>query len=1199
MKILRFIAVTFALFALGARLSADSNLVQAGSMSMSPANPCPGDIVTLSMIICNPTNNGTGGHVVVAIEDKTVYPAFTTTFQGTGAAGNWWVVGAETGSPATATTPDTNWNDIQGGYVTNPPANSCTAVLNFKIQLPTTTTGFTYGHTYRFKVEVADYYANSNGGNFYTPEVDFTTCTPSSSNSVFLKRVDGTANPGEIMLYWLDYDLVNSNNNTISDTLPACLNIIGAAASPYDGSAAVITGQTVNWKVQDANAGSTPLAYVAKGSVFIEVSVTAACGLGTQLINQATYQLNGGPIGTSNSVSQTVGQANVQLIKLQVDNSGNPISSVVSGATVNYVLQYTLSGSGLRCFDSFNQWPLGQNYSGGALPSGWQYEASGPGSWTVKSDSPGDNYLQYQLTSTYMTLLYNCPPAETNGEDFCAGEVEVDVRIDGNSTNGDTGLVLRSNGLATPNTKGYWVILSIDPNPANSNLILQINNNTPTWPGGYNAGVNHPVQGVWYTIKALEQPLGNIHLKFWQRGTPEPNSWQYTYVDGAPFPCVAGDGNVYRPGLAGQSDLMSYDNFRVYNDSSLSGAEIYDTVPSGITFQTASPAANGNQPAVGSTGGLVDWQFTGSNFGAVAGVLYDGSGSFTWTGLANCTGADPILNIASVKAAVPSVNLQSNTTSLNVVCGTPSNTPSITPSRTPTITLTDTSTPTPTFTLTDTLTPSPTTTDTPTPTPTFTQSNTKSSTPTYTDTYTPTPTVTVTTPFSPTPTYTVTLSDTPSDTPSATPTPSPTATQTVTWSPSDTPSDTPTPSPTATQTSTWSPSDTPSATPSATASATVTDTPTPTPTSTQSNTQTDTYTATSTATDTPTKTPSPTPSATRTMTPTITITSTFTHSPTITVTPVPAPNLVVVSIYNSAGELVRTVFNGPALLTSGAIQINDGLILSGNGGLVLNFAGYLIDPKTGQTSSLTWNTDNNGGQQVASGVYEIKVQTTDPFGQVTSVIKQVQVIDSQQQEAVTIYNSAGEVVAKPTLPAGAQLCQLQTLNLVSGTYVPVYDSSTGQPSALFRIQATDSKGVVWNIDWNGLTSGGRPANSGNYVVQLSVSQAGTTTVVATRNFTLMQKGGLADFTGAAVGPDPLLANETLMVSYPPTLGMGVSAQLYNLAGEKVATATDLAQTGMIKFGQLDLAPGIYLVRLVKFSPTMQVCERMLKVAVVH
>jgi flagellar hook assembly protein FlgD len=1179
MRLFRFIVYAALSLGLAARLSADTNLVQAGSLTMSPANPCPGDIVTLSMIVCNPSNNGTSGFVVAAIEDRSTYPAYTTTFQNTGAAGNWWVIGAETGSPATSTAPTTSWNSAQGGYASHPPTNGCTSLINFQVQIPTIAQGAIYGHNYRFKVEIADYYANQNGGNF-AAEVDFSTCTPSSSNSVFLKRVDGTANPGEIMLYWLDYDFINSNNNTLSDTLPACVQIIGQSNNPYDGSAPSVVGQTINWRVEDANAGSSPVPYTAKGSVFIEVSVTAGCALGSQLINQATYQLNGGAVGTSNAVSQTVGQANVQLIKLQVDNSGNAISSVAPGATVNYILQYTLTGSGLRCFDSFNQWPLGQNYSGGALPGNWHYEASGPGSWTVKSDSPGDNYLQYQDVGAYYTLLYDCPPAKTNGEDFCDGEVEVDVRIDGNSSNGDTGMVLRSNGLATPNTKGYWVILSIDPNPANSNLILQINNNTPSWPGGYNAGVNHPVQGVWYTIKALEQPLGTIHMKFWQRGTPEPNGWQYTYADPTPFPCTVGDGNVYRPGLAGQADLMSYDNFRVYNDSSLSGAEIYDTVPSGISFQSASPAANGNQPAVGSSGTLVDWQFTGSNFGAVGGVLYDGSGSFTWTGLATCSGANPILNVASVKASSPAVNLQSNTTSLNVVCGTPSNTPTITPSRTPTATPTSTPTWTPTSTPTSTRTATATYTDTLTPTPTFTQSSTPTVTSTKSDTPTLTPTVTITTPYSPTPTYTATLTFTSSDTPSDTPTPTPSATQTSTWSPSDTPTDTPTATQSATQTSTWSPSYTPTATLTAT----------------QSNTSTDTYTITYTSTATSTRTPTPTPSATRTDTATITITSTYTNSPTITPTPVPAPDHVMIAIYNSAGELVRSLYDGSANLGSGAFQAN-GFIVSGNGGLLISLPGYLITPV--QTSSLVWNTDNNGGQQVASGVYSIKVETTDPFGQVTAVVKQVQVLDGQLQQALTIYNSAGEVVAQPILPAGAQQALLKGLALVSTTYVPVIDASTGQPGSVFRIRVTDTNGTVWNVDWNGLTSGGRPAASGNYVVQLSVSQAGSNSVVATRDFTVVEKGGGPNFDGAVVGPDPVLTNEPMRVSYPVTLGMIVSGELYNLAGEKVATAMDPLQTGIITFRSGHLAPGIYLLRLVKSSDTMLICQRTMKVAVIH
>jgi hypothetical protein len=803
--------------------------------------------------------------------------------------------------------------------------------------------------------------------------------------------------------------------------------------------------------------------------------------------------------------------------------------------------------------------------------------------------------------------------------------VEADVRIDGNSANGDTGLVLRQNGRSTGSgNNAYMVILSVDSQgPGNvQNLQLQKNsdpfNPGTAWPagGGYTTTpANAPKQGVWYTIKILEQPVGTFRIKFWERGTPEP-AWQITYTDPSPWPCDQ-DNSVWRPGIAGQNDLMSYDNFRVYGAASLTNAKIWDSIPVGIDYQSASPAANGSTPSGnGPVEGMLRWDFVNA-FGAVGNILYEGSGSFTWTGIADCSEAGTVNNTAMIGADPPASTQSSNTTVLNIAnCGTPTYTRTVTPSNTPTSTRTPTASPTATPTATPsrtatptaspTATPTVTRTVTPTHTPTATQtatqtdSPTRTPTPTHTTPYTPTstptwtPTATATPTATPTSSATVTATVTPTATPSQTRTATPTATPTVTVTTPYSPTSTPTGTPTATQTNTYSPTQT------------YTDTPTGTPTATQTNTYSPTQTYTDTPTASSTRTPSPTPSATptatatRTATPSITHTSTFTVSPTITETPVPAPHHVKIGAYNSAGELVKLLFEGPAQYQPGQLSTDTSLVPGGAGGVTLSFPGFLRDPVLGQISSLLWLADNNAGQLVSGGVYTLKAEITDNFGEITTLQKSIQVVSVVPQNRVLIYNSAGELVAAPVLPLPPSGRAYTGMRLKADSYAPEYDASGAARTSL-RFELRDETGAVSYLDWDGRNAMGIPVASGSYIAELVYNAPGGagSTVIETKGFVVLRTAEPGSLDGLIAGPNPLPAKQALRVRVPLSPGYHAVARLYNLAGELVAQGEDADADGVLSMDPAGAAPGVYLLKVANMRGGAVASQRLLKIGIVH
>jgi hypothetical protein len=1255
---------------LGLAASVRAN-VSGFSLSCSPCSAPAGGTFVLTVNWCESTQYNSP-LLLVAFR-----PAGNTTITSCPVVNQDFVIYSGSAGNSTTTGPG-------AGYTL--PANAGVAGACHSMTFTVTVPGTLSGNYNIIGVAAQDYVSCSTGNQQVSGYTAFTTSAPTTCNATLLKRVEGTAQSNQLMLYWVDYDYFNDTGLSIQDTIP-CGTIVNASPEPIDGSAYDSCGAgCVHWDIPNADPAS-PTPYRRKGSLWILVDLGACSGA---ICNTATS--TGVCTGSvdSNDVCQTVGTVNVQLIKSQNDMTGNPVTSVANGTQIQYVLQYQFSGSGLKCFDSFQSYTVGTNYQGAGNtlavnnPTGgsWYYGPGDPGNiaWRIiNGDTPGEKNIQFQGTAgNYRGLLYDCPLAKQNGEDFCGGMVEADVRIDGNIVNGDTGIMIRQDNQNPGNS--YMALLTVDPYPGNpgtgaGHFQIQKNRlNAPCWEGECPAGTASatcpanmgvvmpaalsPQFGIWYTIKVLEQPIGTFSAKYWKRGTPEPPGWLLNWTDtgacnGPMLDCTdpaPTDGIIWRPGIAGQADLMSYDNFRVYSANSLTNAKLWDTIPVGIDYQSANPVPNGSTPAgTGANEGMIRWDFTTGNYGAVAGnLLYEGTGSFTWVGVADCTESLTALNQASLGSTAPLIWNDSNQTSLSITgCGTPSftptrtNTPTVTPSPTPTYTRTVTPSPTPTFTPTSTRTATPTSTitvvsptftstatrtatpsntETNTPGPTATYTATRTATPTHTPsptstftftqtvTRTATPSVTDTNTLGPTPTYTVTRSNTATST--ATPTHTPTFTATPTYTQTVTVTATPTNTPTRTETATitetmqYSATNTPTITVTftmtATRTATITAsaTPTATPTYTQTVTFTSTYTATPTRTETATATvtQSYTSTPTRSATPTITLTWTASQ------TPIPVPHHVRIMAYNSAGELVKLLFDGAAQFQPGQLQFDKDLIPGGAGSLAIDFPGYLWDSNLNQqVSGVAWAADNDNGQVVNGGIYTIKAEIVDQFGQVTTLQRSIQVISVVPQNSLDIFNSAGELVASLPLPA-LGTGRFQSLAMDESNYAPQYDSVSGAVvGGSLTLKLKDEQGADYSVSWDGRNSLGVPVASGNYIAELVyfAPGGGGRRVVESKSIVVLQGSASADFAGAYAYPNPAQRGGDLKISYPVSARYGASAKLYNLAGELISQAEDHAKSGIFTFSSADLASGVYAVELDKLSGGTLVARTILKVAIVH
>jgi hypothetical protein len=1310
------------------------------SFSVSPANPCPGDTVTVSYTICG-TNAGymPPGHIGITVKDTALN---TTQFVQPSATGQWMTFVA-TGA---ISPPMTIWNNavLNGGYNLNLSGPLTCAVKSHTFTMPT---DIGWGQTYNVILSLDNSYLNDNWG---TKEVHLpvTACVPNSNQRSLIKEAEGTAAANEPILYWLDYTVTNDTGIVVTDTLDSDLIFLDGAP----GYAGVTANQacpcTVTWNLGNADAGSTPQ-YVKRGRLWIYARVKSGTPVGTAINNTASVDGASTTPLSSNPVNMVTGSGiNISVSKEQLDANGVfPIANAVAGDVVTYRLNFSLSGLGLKCFSDFDELANGTNYSGTG-PPGWsavgQDGSATYANWQVQN-RPGstlDRMLK-ATTTNYALLRDDCPASLNAQNNFCEGTIITEAYMGTTAT--DLGIALRTNSQSGANWRGVWLLMSKDTSfgtGCSGNLAIQVNIGAARTVVGCYTAPTPPDSGAWYTIKSFIQKEGcnyRYRAKYWVQGTPEPAGWFVDYLDttnncNTDFECAGGAGQngawAWRPGFGNQGDVNAFDNWRVLANNYLQDAVLYDTVPAGIDYQSSNPAAQGLPSGGGISEGMVRWDFTGNLNGAQSGKTYDASGYMDWKGVVVCDEATSVANNrASVNATNPGGPWNSNTTTLNWSCGTPSYTPTatytrtatptstptpsptptrtITPSPTPTFTSTITPSPSPTFTATLTRTPTPTNTitvvtptftatpsrtvtptNTPTPTqsftytatatrsitatntpsptqsftytatatrtvtPTNTPSPTQSFTFTSTATRTPTPTITDTNTPGPTPTFTVTRTATPTHTPS--PTNSYTYTQTVTRTPTSTVTDTntlgPTPTYTVTRsntaTSTATPTHTPTftATPTYTQTVTVTATPTNTPTRTETatitltsqytatNTPTVTVTSTMTATRTATITASATPTATpsytqtvsftsthtatpsRTPTPTATGTTSFTSTPTrsatptITLTwtasqtPVPMPHHVRLMAYNSAGELVKLLFDGAAQFQPGELQFDKDLIPGGAGSLDIDFPGYLWDSTLNQqVSGIAWPADNDNGQVVNGGIYTIKAEIVDQFGQVTTLQRSIQVVSVAPQNSLDIYNSAGELVASLPLPASGT-GRFASLGLDESNYAPQYDSVSGAVvGGSLTLKLKDEMGVDYSVSWDGRNSLGVPVASGNYIAELVyfAPAGGGRRVVESKSIVVLQGAASADFAGAFAYPNPSAHGADLKVSYKVSAQYGASAQLFNMAGELIQQAEDHAKAGVFTFVTKSLASGVYIVKLEKFSGGTGVARTVIKVAIVN
>ena len=615
-------------------------------VTLTPPSPGNGASVQVSFSYTTTQNNDNPTGLIL-ISD-------TTTVRNAGTAGQWLMIqgtGCNTpADPATAVTAtgcQMGTNVMAGTYAAGPYTFTLPADL-----LP--------GVPYYILVVMGTYWCNLNGapGNVESTgvlAVPFTLPLPPTSASITKTAESAVVQPGDLVLFTINYDYVNATNFRITDDVPAECTFVSCSAG------GTLAGTTITW-----NTASTP-GPVKRGSKWFTARVNAGTPPNTTIHNIAHWAVDEPvPGGDSNDATVVTGPL-FNILKSQ------STAAAAIGDTITYTFDFNDGGMAFQSFGTFDD-NITTGFHSTAGVWGWAHVSTGTNEGYLFSPAHGaTNYPHY---------LSDLP------SDFCYGEVQGDVYIESN--NDMDGLItFRDNGLAGAAGRAYGFGISADGLPHNM-YIQEVN---PTyaeraWANPFSVQANR-----WYTLKINVTDAGSgrvrIQGKAWLRGTAEPG-WQIDWTDL--------DGSVPACGYVGfqghATNYNYYDNLKIFSASSLN-PRIYDTLPAQLTY-VGGTAADTTHSAPVNSGGMVTWDI----FTSLINNIYQLQ---LWATVNDC---GILYNRASFDTDGALPQTDSNTTTLNVaICPqTPTSTPTYTNSPTATSTFTATPSATGTFTATPTAT---------------------------------------------------------------------------------------------------------------------------------------------------------------------------------------------------------------------------------------------------------------------------------------------------------------------------------------------------------------------------------------------------------------------------------------------------------------------------------------------------------------
>jgi hypothetical protein len=306
------------------------------------------------------------------------------------------------------------------------------------------------------------------------------------------------------------------------------------------------------------------------------------------------------------------------------------------------------------------------------------------------------------------------------------------------------------------------------------------------------------------------------------------------------------------------------------------------------------------------------------------------------------------------------------------------------------------------------------------------------------------------------------------------------------------------------------------------------------------------------------------------------------------------PYRIRLSLYNSAGERVMDLWEGAAQYGPSQLELTDSTLASGVGAIGFVFQGALEGLGHGPQTTLYWRGQNNAAQLVGGGSYYAKLEVQDSYGDVKAMIAPISVLRVSQRQSLTVYNSAGEAVARLMADGvpGSRLAVKEASQALE------QDPGSGVVSGGFEIELHNPNGTVSTLLWQGLNDQGQLVAPGSYTIELVSEQAGAPLERQSKQVVLLRAPGRTGLAAALVAPQPWRDGPLWVLYEPLPTGDALQARVYNVASELVLSAWAPGEAGRLALTEAPkLASGIYLIELTWTRGRAILERRALKLAV--
>jgi uncharacterized repeat protein (TIGR01451 family) len=319
---------------------------------------------------------------------------------------------------------------------------------------------------------------------------------------------------------------------------------------------------------------------------------------------------------------------------------------------------------------------------------------------------------------------------------------------------------------------------------------------------------------------------------------------------------------------------------------------------------------------------------------------------------------------------------------------------------------------------------------------------------------------------------------------------------------------------------------------------------------------------------------------------------------------VAASHVIQLSIYNGAGEAVKTVVLFQFNEAVPSFDIQGAPILSDSEAATFIYNGTVLGE---------WDGTNREGDKVTNGVYLVKLQSIDPYGVVTTVTRELTVSITRSTLDIAIYNEAGEVVRSFTREeivdmvagsGGALLpedFEVGKASMAGGVFVLTGSGPSGQGSSV-----TITLGSGRGLAWDGRGDNGSLVTSGKYFVAIRSSVPGEYVQEMILNVTV-RNDGVNDIEGVVVSPNPIRLDQAQQITFQVGTNSGqvrkVSIKVYTMAGELVRpplVSLPASPTTVVwDLSNVRIATGTYLGVVEMTGPGTFLGRKVVKFQILH